>query len=76
MRRTRRALGAVAPPLPAFARNGAGDPVVGVHAGAEKFAARKVRFQALDGARAAVTDGIATGDRVGTGGAAGSGPVR
>lgn len=73
---TRRTLKGVALPLAALTRNGAGDTVVWVHAGAEKFAARKVRFQALDGARAAVTEGIAAGDRVVTGGAAALAQVR
>lgn len=73
---TRRTLKGVALPLAALTRNGAGDTVVWVHASAEKFAARKVRFQALDGGRAAVIEGIAAGDRVVTGGAAAIAQVR
>jgi hypothetical protein len=47
-----------------------------VHTGAEKFIARKVRFRALDGSRAAVTEGLIAGDRVVTGGAAALAQVR
>ena len=73
---TRRTVKGVAVPLAALTRNGAGETVVWVHAGAETFAARKVRFQALDGARAAVTEGIAAGERVVTAGAAALAQVR
>jgi multidrug efflux pump subunit AcrA (membrane-fusion protein) len=73
---TRRTVKGVALPLAALARNGAGDTVVWVHASAEKFASRTVRFQALDGGRAAVTEGIAAGDRVVTGGATAIAQVR
>ena len=73
---TRRTVKGVALPLAALTRNGAGDTVVWVHASAEKFAARKVRFQALDGGRAAVIEGIAAGDRVVTDGAAAIAQVR
>ncbi len=73
---TRRTVKGVAVPLAALTRNGAGDTVVWVHVGAETFAARKVRFQALDGGRAAVTEGIAAGERVVTGGAAAIAQVR
>jgi len=73
---TRRTVKGVAVPLAALTRNGGGDTVVWVHAGAEKFVTKKVRFQALDGGRAAVTEGIAAGDRVVTGGAAALAQVR
>ncbi len=73
---TRRTTKGVAVPLAALTRNSAGDTVVWLHAGAEQFVARKVRFQALDGARAAVTEGIAAGDRVVSDGAAALAQVR
>lgn len=73
---TRRTVKGVAMPLAALTRNGAGDAMVWVHASAEKFIAKKVRFQALDGGRAAVTEGIASGDRVVTDGAAAIAQVR
>lgn len=73
---TRRTVKGVAMPLAALTRNGAGDTMVWVHASAEKFIAKKVRFQALDGGRAAVTEGIASGDRVVTDGAAAIAQVR
>jgi len=73
---TRRTLKGVAVPLAALTRNSAGDTVVWVHAGAETFVARKVRFQALDGGRASVTEGIAAGERLVTDGAAAIAQVR
>ncbi len=73
---TRRTVKGVAVPLAALTRNGGGDTVVWVHAGAEKFVTKKVRFQALDGGRAAVTEGVTPGDRVVTGGAAALAQVR
>ena len=73
---TRRTVKGVAVPLAALTRNGGGDTVVWVHVGAEKFVTKKVRFQALDGGRAAVTEGIAAGERVVTGGAAALAQVR
>ncbi len=73
---TRQTIKGVAAPLAALTRNSAGETVVWVHAGAETFAARKVRFQALDGERVAVTEGIAAGDRVVTAGAAAIAQVR
>lgn len=73
---TRRTVKGVAAPLAALTRNGAGETVAWVHVGAETFVARKVRFQALDGANAALTEGIAAGDRVVTGGAAALAQVR
>ena len=61
---TRRMIKGVAVPLAALTRNGAGDTVLWVHVGAETFVPRKVRFQALDGANAAVTEGVAAGERM------------
>lgn len=73
---TRRTLKGVAVPLAALTRTGAGDAVLWVHAGAETFVPRKVRHQALDGANAAVTDGVAAGERVVTQGASALAQVR
>ena len=73
---TRRTLKGVAVPLAALTLSGAGDTVAWVHAGAETFVAKRVRFQALDGATAAVIEGIAAGDRVVTAGAAALAQVR
>ncbi len=73
---TRRTVKGVAMPLATLTRNGAGDTVVWVHAGAETFVAKKVRFQALDGATVALIEGIAAGDRVVTAGAAALAQVR
>ena len=73
---TRRTIKGVAVPLGALTRSGAGETVVWVHAGAETFVAKKVRFQALDGAVAAVVEGIAAGDRFVTAGAAALAQVR
>ena len=73
---TKRTIKGVAVPLAALTRNSAGDTVAWVHAGAETFAAKKVRFQALDGATVALIDGIAPGDRIVTAGAAALAQVR
>lgn len=73
---TRRTVKGVAVPLAALTRSSAGDTVAWVHAGAETFTARKVRFQALDGATVALIDGIAAGDRIVTAGAAALAQVR
>ena len=73
---TRRTVKGVAVPLAALTRSGAGDTVAWVHAGAETFVAKKVRFQALDGASVALIEGIAAGDRVVTAGAAALAQVR
>jgi hypothetical protein len=61
---TRRTIQGAAVPLGAFTRNSAGETVLWMHVGAETFAPRKVRFQALDGANAAVTEGVAAGERM------------
>ena len=73
---TRQTIKGVAVPLAALTRNGAGETVVWVHVSAEKFVARKVGFQALDGANAALTEGIAAGERIVTAGAAALAQVR
>lgn len=73
---TRQKIKGVALPLAALTRNAAGETVAWVHVGAETFAARKVRFQALDGTRAAVVEGLAAGDRVVAAGAAALAQVR
>ena len=73
---TRRTIKGVAVPHVALTRNSTGDTVVWVHAGAEQFVAKKVRFQALDGANVALTDGVAAGDRIVTVGAAALAQVR
>lgn len=51
-------------PQAALARNGAGESVVWVHVGAERFAPRKVRAQPLDAMTVAITVGLASGERV------------
>ncbi len=61
---TKHIIKGIAVPLGAFTRNRSGETVIWVHAGAEQFVPRKVRFQALDGANAAVTEGLATGERI------------
>lgn len=61
---TKRTVKGVAVPLAALTRNSSGETVLWVHAGAEQFVPRKVRFQALDGASAAVTEGLASGERM------------
>ncbi len=73
---TRQTIKGVAVPLAALSKNSTGDNVVWVHAGAETFLARKVRFQALDGANAALNEGIAAGERIVTAGAAALAQVR
>ncbi|MEO8718468.1 MAG: HlyD family efflux transporter periplasmic adaptor subunit [Burkholderiales bacterium] len=73
---TRQTIKGVAVPLAALTRNSAGETVAWVHVGAEKFVAKKVSFQALDGANAALTDGIAAGERIVTAGAAALSQVR
>ncbi len=55
---------AVAIPVAALARNSAGETVVWVHIGPERFAQRRVSAQPLDASTVAVTIGIASGDRV------------
>ena len=73
---TRQTIKGVTVPLAALTRNSAGETVVWVHAGAENFVARKVRYQALDGVNAALTDGVAAAERIVTAGAAALSQVR
>jgi len=73
---TKRTIKGVAVPLAALTRNSSGETVIWVHAGAEQFAPRKVRFQALDGANAAVTEGVVAGERMVTQGASALAQVR
>ena len=73
---TKRTIKGVAVPHAALTRNGSGDTVLWVHVGAEKFVPRKVRFHALDGANAAVTEGVAAGERMVTQGASALAQVR
>lgn len=62
--KTSRTVNGVAVPQAALVRNSAGDLVVWVHVGAERFAPRKVTSQPLDANTVAVTVGLAAGDRV------------
>lgn len=62
--RTRGTIQGVALPAGAVMRNAQGESVVWVHDGAEHFSPRRVRMQALDGGRVAVTAGLAGGERV------------
>lgn len=73
---TRQTIKGVAVPQAALTRNSAGETVVWVHQGAEKFVARKIRSQALDGANAALTEGIAAAERIVTAGAPALAQVR
>jgi hypothetical protein len=61
---TRHKIQGAAVPVAAFTRNSAGETVLWVHLGAETFVPRKVRFQALDGANAAITEGVTAGERM------------
>lgn len=54
----------VAIPAAALARNSAGETVVWIHIGAERFVQRRVNAQPLDASLVAVTTGITSGDRV------------
>jgi cobalt-zinc-cadmium efflux system membrane fusion protein len=73
---TKRTMKGVAVPLAALTRNSSGDTVLWVHVGAETFVPRKVRYQLLDGASAAVTEGAVAGDRIVTQGASTLAQVR
>ena len=61
---TKHTIKGVAVPLAALTRNSSGETVLWVHVGAETFVPRKVRYQVLDGANAAVTEGVAAGERM------------
>ncbi len=65
--RTARGIKGAAVARPALTKAGAGhgyDWAVWVHTEAERFVARKVRTQALDADRVAITEGLHDGDRV------------
>lgn len=62
--KTSRTTPGTAVPYAAVARNSAGDTVVWVHVAPERFAPRRVVAQALDAGAVALTQGIASGDRV------------
>ena len=73
---TKHTIKGVAVPLAALTRNSSGDTVLWVHAGAETFVPRKVRYQLLDGANATVTEGVAAGERIVVQGASALAQVR
>ncbi|GAB6050149.1 hypothetical protein JCM16106_09950 [Hydrogenophilus islandicus] len=56
-------------PRTALTKVGAGETAVWVHTEAERFVARRIRYQSLDTANVAVLDGLHEGDRVVTVGA-------
>ena len=60
----------VAMPATALVKTSSNQDMVWLHTGAEVFVPRTVRFMALDGATVSVTDGLKSGDRVVTQGAA------
>ncbi|MDO9234487.1 MAG: efflux RND transporter periplasmic adaptor subunit [Aquabacterium sp.] len=62
--RTLRTAKGVAVPQAALSRNSAGDTLVWVHLGAERFGPRKVSSQPLDASTVVLTAGIASGERV------------
>lgn len=68
--KTARKIEATVVPQAALVRNGNGDTVAWIHTSAERFVARRVRFQPLDGTSAAVGAGLKDGERVVTEGAA------
>lgn len=67
---TKQRVGGVALPQAALTRNASGETVAWVHASAEQFMPRRVKAQALDGARVVVVEGLKGGERVVTEGAA------
>ena len=64
MVKTARTTQGVALAQAALVRNSAGDTVVWVHLGAERFSPRRVTRQSLDASTVAVTSGLAGGERV------------
>lgn len=62
--KTSRTTPGTAVPHAAVARNSAGDTVVWVHVAPERFAPRRVVAQALDAGAVALTQGVASGERV------------
>ena len=67
--KTSRTTQGVAVPQAALTRNSAGDSVVWVHVGPERFAPRKVNSQPLDASSVALTAGVVGAERVVTQGA-------
>jgi len=59
----------VAVPASAVVRNASNQDIVWVHAGAEQFVPKTIRYTPLDATAVAVTDGLAGGERVVTQGA-------
>lgn len=62
--RTAHEIKGAAVPRSALTKAGAGDTVVWVHTGAERFVVRRVRYQALDAGSVAIVDGLLAGERV------------
>ena len=54
----------VAVPLTALVKNAAGDTVVWLHTGAERFTPRLVKWSPLDATQAAISSGLKDGDRI------------
>lgn len=69
MASTSRGISGMALPRQVLTRTSAGETAVWVHAGAERFVARKVSAQPLDAGHVAVTDGLHDGERVVSAGA-------
>ena len=67
--RTQRGIKGTAVPVQALTKLNSGETAVWVHAGPERFVARKIRTQPLDAVNIAVIDGLHDGDRVVTDGA-------
>lgn len=61
---TKQELRGAAVPRTALTKVGAGETAVWVHTEAERFVARRIRAQSLDGVNVAVVDGLHDGDRV------------
>lgn len=51
-------------PRKALTKGSAGESAVWVHTDAERFVARRVRYQSLDGVNVAISDGLHEGDRI------------
>ncbi len=62
--RTRATVTGIAVPQQALVRNRAGEIVVWVHSGPERFSPRRVESRQLDAHTVVVTSGVETGDRV------------
>lgn len=61
---TRERITGIPIPTAALVKNPSNQETVWVHASAERFVPRTVRYRPLDGATMTVTDGLAAGDRV------------